>query len=234
MPFESAAPPASLRSEDASALHIFLGSAVALGAFENCYGDAHALVRRDVLEALGGFTEDFGSGHEDWEFFARAALAGHEILSVPEPLFWYRIAPNSMARGTADRQVDLRRGLRPYAALLPPSVRPALLAAISEADEATLLRREITGLRVELTALVAEIRDASDQIAASTSLKLTKPLREAMTILRQQQPDSPALVPLSARQEFAQLLRLLTSSSWDLAAPARLIARFVHLFLRAP
>jgi MHS family alpha-ketoglutarate permease-like MFS transporter len=32
------------------------------------------LVLRTVLGELGGFSEDFGTGHEDWEFFARAAL----------------------------------------------------------------------------------------------------------------------------------------------------------------
>lgn len=231
MPFEGSAPP--LHCEDASELYIFLGGAVAVGLFENLYGDAHALVRRDVLDALGGFTEDFGSGHEDWEFFARVALEGYEILSVPEPLFWYRVAAGSMARGTADRQVDLRRGLRPYAALLPQAVRPALLAAVSEAQEASILRKEITALRIELATLTAEIYDASNQIAASTSLRITKPLRNALALMQQPQLDSWSSLPLPARQQFAQLLRMLTSSSWELTAPVRLIARLVRLFLRA-
>ena len=44
-----------------------LGDAAAVGVFKNCFGDASALVRRSAFEALGGFTEDAGVGHEDWE-----------------------------------------------------------------------------------------------------------------------------------------------------------------------
>lgn len=42
------------------------GSAEA-GAFKNCFGDANAFVRRAAFERVGGYTEDFGVGFEDWE-----------------------------------------------------------------------------------------------------------------------------------------------------------------------
>jgi glycosyltransferase involved in cell wall biosynthesis len=45
-----------------------LGPNISSGLFRNVFGDANALVRRDVFEELGGFTEDYGVGHEDWEF----------------------------------------------------------------------------------------------------------------------------------------------------------------------
>jgi GT2 family glycosyltransferase len=109
----------------------FLGGALARGFFENCFGDAQALVRRDVLEALGGFSEDFGVGHEDWEFFARAALAGHEVLALPEPLFWYRVSSDSMLRARPDIEPDLARSARAYMDLLPPALRPILLASLA-------------------------------------------------------------------------------------------------------
>ena len=112
----------------------FLGGALALGLFENGFGDAQALVRRDVLESLGGFTEDFGVGHEDWELFARAALAGHEVLSMPEPLFWYRVSSGSMLRTRPDVEPDLCRCARAYTEMLPPVLRPMLLAALGFAS----------------------------------------------------------------------------------------------------
>ena len=62
-----------------------------VGVFRNCFGDANALVRRTTFEALGGFTEDSGVGHEDWELWVRAVLRGYHILVVPEPLYWYRV-----------------------------------------------------------------------------------------------------------------------------------------------
>ncbi|NII12387.1 glycosyltransferase [Oleiagrimonas sp. C23AA] len=94
-------------------LWIPLGNATGLGVFRNVFGDANALVRRSVFQALGGFTEDYGIGHEDWEFFARACLAGHSLYLVPEPLFWYRVNADSMLRaGQAD--TNYARSVRPY------------------------------------------------------------------------------------------------------------------------
>jgi len=119
----------------------FLGGALALGLFENCYGDAQALVRRDVLESVGGFSEDFGVGHEDSEFFARTALAGHEVLSLPEPLFWYRVSPGSMLRSRPDPETDMRRGARAYTDRLPPVLRPVLLAALAFASRMEAVQR---------------------------------------------------------------------------------------------
>jgi GT2 family glycosyltransferase len=65
-------------------LHIwpFLGAAIAPGMLRNVFGDANALIRRSVFDRIGGFTEDFGVGNEDWEFFARAVLRGMRLEVV--------------------------------------------------------------------------------------------------------------------------------------------------------
>lgn len=117
--FEGTEPP-----QPGSAKHrwLWLGAAPAVGVFRNCFGDANALVRRATFERLGGFTEDHGVGHEDWEFFARAVLAGARLEVVPEALFWYRVGPDSMLRRTAQFR-NHQRSLRPYTELLPHSLR---------------------------------------------------------------------------------------------------------------
>ncbi|MDA8114827.1 MAG: glycosyltransferase family 2 protein, partial [Acidithiobacillus sp.] len=102
-------------------LWVFPGACPLVGILENCYGDASALMRRACWEALGGFTEDRNVGHEDWEFFARAVLAGWSLEHNPEPVLCYRVDPKSMVR-SGDWGKNYRRGLRPYAALLPPSL----------------------------------------------------------------------------------------------------------------
>ena len=94
-----------------------------VGVFRNCFGDANALVRRTTFEALGGFTEDSGVGHEDWELWVRAVLRGYHMLVVPEPLYWYRVLASggmlaeSLGSGAAAR-AQLRsnhaRNIRPY------------------------------------------------------------------------------------------------------------------------
>ena len=55
--------------------HTFLGPAVALGLWRNVLGDTNTLMRREAFVALGGFTEDYGVGHEDHELLVRAVGA---------------------------------------------------------------------------------------------------------------------------------------------------------------
>ena len=90
-----------------------LGGAVEAGPFRNVFGSATALVRKTAFDWLGGFTEDEGVGHEDWELYARAALEGFRIEVVPEPLLWYRRGHASMLESTSKSR-NLARSLRPY------------------------------------------------------------------------------------------------------------------------
>ena len=71
------------------------GDAAAVGIFKNCFGDASA--RSGVtFEALGGFTEDGGVGHEDWELWARAVLWVSSARSPRGPLLVSRWRARSM------------------------------------------------------------------------------------------------------------------------------------------
>ena len=93
-----------------------------MGVFKNCFGDAASLVRRSTFEQLGGFTEDGGVGHEDWELWARAVLRGYTLRVVPEPLYWYRLGRGSMLAESigggvlaqAQRHANHARNIRPY------------------------------------------------------------------------------------------------------------------------
>ena len=97
---------------------IFLGGAAGTGAFRNCFGDANGCIRRETFERLGGFSEDYGITHEDWEFYARAVLQGCRMETLPEALFWYRVADQSMIRSTP-QYANHQRSLRPYLAAVP-------------------------------------------------------------------------------------------------------------------
>lgn len=67
-----------------------IGPALQAAMFKNVIGDNNALFRRDMLEELGGYTEDYGIGFEDYELFIKAILADKKIIPVPEPLYFYR------------------------------------------------------------------------------------------------------------------------------------------------
>ena len=115
--------PPSADTEPTTERWLPLGDAAAVGIFKNCFGDAASLVRRSAFVQLGGFTEDGGVGHEDWELWARAVLRGYTLRVVPEPLYWYRLGlPGSMLAesiggGTltqAQRHANHARNIRPY------------------------------------------------------------------------------------------------------------------------
>lgn len=99
-----------------------LGADATLGSVTNCYGDANALCSREIFDRVGGFSEDFGITHEDWEFLGRAHLIGADIVCVPERLFLYYLDREGMLRGTTGslrRESDLFRHLRPFIEHLP-------------------------------------------------------------------------------------------------------------------
>lgn len=99
-----------------------IGADLALAVFTPCFGDANGLYSSKLFKELGGFSEDYGITHEDWEFHVSASLAGAKSITLPTPLFWYRIDPAGMYRS---RQMQLhssanqRRHIRPYLDTLP-------------------------------------------------------------------------------------------------------------------
>ncbi|HET8996607.1 MAG TPA: glycosyltransferase family 2 protein [Acetobacteraceae bacterium] len=102
-----------------------LGNVPTLGLFRNLFGTASALFRKTSFERLGGFTEMHGIGCEDWEIFARASLAGMNLQTVPEALYWYRLTQGSMIQ-TGNVYAGESRAMAPYLALVPQVLWPAL------------------------------------------------------------------------------------------------------------
>ena len=101
------------REDEALFRWSFLGGATAVGAFRNAFGDTNCLVKRRVYLALGGMTEDTIVGAEDWEFLARAALAGYRMEVLPDAPVWYRQSPAGV-NSTTPPTANHLRALRPY------------------------------------------------------------------------------------------------------------------------
>ena len=103
---------------------VFVGDDAATGAIRNCFGDTNSLIRREAFLALGGFHEDWGVGHEDWEFFAKAVLQGYKLEVVPEALAWYRLNAEEQ---TVNRKTPIHRNhlanIRPYLDAVPASLK---------------------------------------------------------------------------------------------------------------
>ncbi len=84
--------------QDGEILLLPLGGCAEVGMFENCFGDANALIGRGAFQKVGGFHEDYGQAVEDWQFFATAVLKGLRIEVLPKPSFWYRVGHDGMLR----------------------------------------------------------------------------------------------------------------------------------------
>ncbi len=81
---------------------LYFGDLVTTGVLINTFGSAGGVCQRKMLDHVGGFPEVYGAGHEDWGFYAKAALRGAQILALPELLRFYRISPDSMIRSTPE------------------------------------------------------------------------------------------------------------------------------------
>ena len=92
----------------------FLGGPSAWSRFANVVGDACALVRRDVFEAVGGFTEEYRVGLDDLSFFNRLMQAGRRIEPMPEPVYYYRINKVSMKGRNRSTAAARLRTIEPY------------------------------------------------------------------------------------------------------------------------
>ena len=101
----------------------YLGAARAWSRIRNVVGDACALVRREVFEAVGGFSEEYRIGLEDLSFFNHLIGSGHRFEPMPDPAYYYRIARTTTK--SLNRSVEAARFgvLAPYIEGLPADER---------------------------------------------------------------------------------------------------------------
>ena len=92
----------------------FLGAARAWSHFSNVVGDACALVRRDVFEAAGGFTEEYRVGLDDLALYNRLIRDGRRIEPLPEPVYYYRMGGPTMKQRNRSAEAAQQRVLHPY------------------------------------------------------------------------------------------------------------------------
>jgi glycosyltransferase involved in cell wall biosynthesis/radical SAM superfamily enzyme YgiQ (UPF0313 family)/Tfp pilus assembly protein PilF len=77
----------------------------------NSMVNSAALIRRAVFAKVGPYREPFRSV-DDYDFFARALLAGFELANVPEVLHRIRLHPSSVGSTRAQEQQELAAVIR--------------------------------------------------------------------------------------------------------------------------
>ncbi|MEO6135156.1 MAG: glycosyltransferase family A protein [Ginsengibacter sp.] len=80
------------------------------------YIDACAIIRKSVLDELGGYDEkmkEIKSGWEDWEMWLRISFAGKIFRYLPQKGFRYRVGETSMITGIQS-SYEVRNKLTEY------------------------------------------------------------------------------------------------------------------------
>ncbi len=101
----------------------FLGAARAWSHIANVVGDTCALVRRDVFEAAGGFTEEYRVGLEDLALYNRLIRDGQRVEPLPDPVYYYRMGGPGIKQRHHSAEAAQRRVLAPYLDGLPADER---------------------------------------------------------------------------------------------------------------
>jgi hypothetical protein len=179
---------------------VFPGEGVHLASAINVLGGAGMAVRRSVFDAVGGFHEIAGVGYEDWAFLAKAVLAGHRLVAVPDPLYRYRIRATSMLRSTS-RYRNMLPVHAEFARHLPPALAelPAMVDGIAaslvvpplpaDGRDARIrqLEAEVQGLALHAVGLQA-VADQREAMLGSTTWRVGRavvgPCRVALRIAR--------------------------------------------------
>ena len=81
--------------------YVPIGGPLSVAPLLNVYGAATALIRRDALAAVGGYTEHYGVGHEDFELYTRMLQSGHKIEVCQFPLYLYEVDHAGMISSTS-------------------------------------------------------------------------------------------------------------------------------------
>lgn len=190
---------------------------------------------------MGGFTEIFGVGCEDWELFARMSIAGMSIELVPRALFWYRSTPNSMTHNINSYE-SICRIINPYIETMPKHFQALVLFSKGLYDRAESLDRDIHLYKKnineimdqhddlnkfrEITTPGERPQDAVNALWQSRSWRFTYPLRWASRLLHGKTNVRENPPSVTTWQEAGQIIASLRrSTSWEITALLRVLSR---------
>lgn len=191
-----------------------VGGALGYALFGNAISDTSALIKRKFFNELGGFTEDYGIGHEDFELFLRASLLGKEVLVVPEVLYWYRRHGTSVGSVTP-HAANRSRSLRPFVEHFQPDMAELLVVAhgLWDVPGPRGLRDGLEDQNGDLAVLAQRDPDSWQSIDAAASIVSAQgAIGMAKQLLLQLPEDTP---DAEARLLRARALDIIASGNVD-------------------
>jgi glycosyltransferase involved in cell wall biosynthesis len=88
-------------SDNYIASYLPTGGPYSLSALENCIGGATSLFKIKTIKDLGGYSEVYGVGHEDYELYVKLLAKEKKILVCPRVLYLYEVGRPSMLSNTS-------------------------------------------------------------------------------------------------------------------------------------
>jgi glycosyltransferase involved in cell wall biosynthesis len=182
-----------------------------------------ALVRRELVEALGGYDERMPhQGDEDWDLWISLVEAGHHGVIIPDVLFFYRRRRGSMCEQCTSGQTHLdlvEYIVRKHRESYRLHARSVLLR---KEGRIAGLRRANVGLEMNLAELVPTVeRRRSERDALRARLEAA----EARRIESKRGPQESAAEMAALSHEYHRALNevqaLRSSLSWRVTAPLR-------------
>ena len=220
----------------------FLGGARTLNFLHNVAGDSFMLVRRDAFEAVGGFDEEYGLSLEDMGFCNRLMQSGFRIEPLPDPVYYYRIQPNSMIGKMKDRHIaesSRTRLLTPYTERLPAEDRAFAafaVARISDETKTVVLQQTLAERGEQIASLHHALAERGEQIASLHHALAERDeqiasLHHALAERDEQiaslhhalaeRDEQIASLSRAAAERHGKIEEIWASSSWRLTRPLR-------------
>jgi GT2 family glycosyltransferase len=142
---------------------------------------AAALYRRDMLDEVGIFDEDFVSYCEDGDLSFRAQLAGYRCFYVPGAVVYHMgSASTGGKRSPAATRLGSRNSFSLLVKNLPLSTVPLVLPFFVAGQLGRLITAAITGsLRAHLEGLAGALRHLPLMLAKRTEIQKRKKLSDA-------------------------------------------------------
>lgn len=158
----------------------FIPKALSLSGVRNVFGDATSIYKSAAIREVGGFHEEHGVTHEDWELHLKLASANKRHEYLPQAVFWYRGSADSMIR-TTDTFLNDQRQIGAWGQLLPNNARLASALMLGLEKRAAELNEERQELRDALA--VAKGRQSHEDTIATAHLK------RVAAVIRERAPE---------------------------------------------
>jgi len=158
-----------------------------------------ALFLRDDWEMIGGYSDEFKEGYEDYDFWLSILELGRRIHQIPEVLFYYRKKENSRNtnfEGDLPTKIDTYRRLYKKHPVFYDNHRDEYALKLRDSwleyiDRSRHFENRVTA--AEKRALEAD--RTLEQMTSSLSWRITKPLRLIMGIFRKNTEKKASRIP---------------------------------------